>query len=230
MASRRTKSIGTKVTPEEYARIQTVAGDQPVSEWVRAALLKAAEAPAADPAVLAELLALRAILLNLHFHLCTSPCRGAARRPNLHRRQGQAHACARSRRVALIGAREIVRTGIGARHATPDLSTRIDRSHDGRRVLIRPRCSAVSRVPFGGFAALDTASAPCVASALTDGHAADAARLRGWCRPLRASCGARPHFAQRCLAGGHDLTRGRESSWRGGQPRLLSAPVWRIAQ
>lgn len=26
---------------------------------------------------------------------------------------------------------------------------------------IRPRCSAVSRVPFGGFAALDTASAPC---------------------------------------------------------------------
>jgi hypothetical protein len=71
MASRRTKSIGTKVTPEEYARIQTVAGDQPVSEWVRAALLKAAEAPAADAAVLAELLALRAILLNLHFHLCS---------------------------------------------------------------------------------------------------------------------------------------------------------------
>jgi hypothetical protein len=71
MASRRTKSVGTKVTPEEYARIQTVAGDQPVSEWVRAALLKAAEAPAADAAVLAELLALRAILLNLHFHLCS---------------------------------------------------------------------------------------------------------------------------------------------------------------
>jgi hypothetical protein len=72
MASRRTKSIGTKVTPEEYERIQTLAGEQPVSEWVRAALLKAAErSAAADATVLAELLALRAILLNLHFHLCS---------------------------------------------------------------------------------------------------------------------------------------------------------------
>ena len=72
MASRRTKSIGTKVTPEEYDRIQTLAGEQPVSEWVRAALLKAAERiQPADSIVLAELLALRTILLNLHFHLCS---------------------------------------------------------------------------------------------------------------------------------------------------------------
>lgn len=70
MASRRTKSIGTKVTLEEYARIQTLAGEQPVSEWVRAALLKAAD-PAPDATVLAEVLALRTILLNLHFHLCS---------------------------------------------------------------------------------------------------------------------------------------------------------------
>jgi len=72
MASRRTKSIGTKVTPEEYDRIHALAGEQPISEWVRAALLKAAaDAPAADSMVLAELLALRTILLNLHFHLCS---------------------------------------------------------------------------------------------------------------------------------------------------------------
>jgi hypothetical protein len=71
MASRRTKSIGTKVTPEEYARIQTLVGDQPVSEWVRGALLKAAEPPAGEATVLAEVLALRTILLNLHFHLCS---------------------------------------------------------------------------------------------------------------------------------------------------------------
>jgi len=32
MASRRTKSIGTKVTPDEYTRIQALAGEQPVSE------------------------------------------------------------------------------------------------------------------------------------------------------------------------------------------------------
>ena len=70
MASRRTKSIGTKVTPEEYDSIRALAGEQPVSEWVRAALLKAAaDTPAADAIVLAELLALRTILLNLHFHL-----------------------------------------------------------------------------------------------------------------------------------------------------------------
>ena len=71
MASRRTKSIGTKVTPEEYDRIRTLAGDQPVSEWVRSALLGAADASPADSILLAELLALRAILLNLHFHLCS---------------------------------------------------------------------------------------------------------------------------------------------------------------
>ena len=71
MASRRTKSIGTKVTPDEYMRIQTLAGEQPVSEWVRGALLKAADPPAADATLLAEVLALRTILLNLHFHLCS---------------------------------------------------------------------------------------------------------------------------------------------------------------
>ena len=71
MASRRTESIGTKVTPEEYARIQTLAGEQPVSEWVRGALLRAADPPAGDATLLAEVLALRTILLNLHFHLCS---------------------------------------------------------------------------------------------------------------------------------------------------------------
>ena len=71
MASRRTKSIGTKVTPEEYDRIHALAGDQPISEWVRAALLNVADASPADSVVLAELLALRTILLNLHFHLCS---------------------------------------------------------------------------------------------------------------------------------------------------------------
>ena len=72
MAPRRTKSIGTKVTPEEYDRIRELAGEQPVSEWVRVALLKAAaDTPAVDSIILAELLALRAILLNLHFHMCS---------------------------------------------------------------------------------------------------------------------------------------------------------------
>ncbi len=57
------------MTPEEYARIQALAGEQPVSEWVRAALLRATNTSRTDSIVLAELLALRTILLNLHFHL-----------------------------------------------------------------------------------------------------------------------------------------------------------------
>lgn len=69
MASRRTKSIGTKVTDEEYARIESLAGEQTISEWARAALLQAADAPS-EPVVLAELMALRTILLNLHFAVC----------------------------------------------------------------------------------------------------------------------------------------------------------------
>ena len=70
MASQRTKSIGTKVTAEEYARLEALAGEQTISEWVRAVLLRAA-APSAEPILLAELLALRTILLNLHFAVCS---------------------------------------------------------------------------------------------------------------------------------------------------------------
>jgi hypothetical protein len=56
---------------EEYGRIQGLAREQPISEWVRAALLKAADASPADSIVLAEVLALRTILLNLHFQLAS---------------------------------------------------------------------------------------------------------------------------------------------------------------
>jgi hypothetical protein len=69
MASRRSKSISTKVTPDEYARLAGLVGDQTVSEWARAVLLRAAE-PDSLELLLAELLALRTILLNLHFALC----------------------------------------------------------------------------------------------------------------------------------------------------------------
>lgn len=70
MASRRTKSISTKVTPEEYTRIAALAGDETISEWTRGVLLRADVPNTATAAVLAELLALRAILLNLHFAVC----------------------------------------------------------------------------------------------------------------------------------------------------------------
>jgi hypothetical protein len=66
----RTKSVGTKVTEEEYARLEALAGSQSLSEWVRDTLLAAdrlAAVTPADKAVLGELLALRTILLNMLF-------------------------------------------------------------------------------------------------------------------------------------------------------------------
>jgi hypothetical protein len=43
MPSLRTKSISTKVTDEEYAQMETLAGGQTVSEWARDVLLRAAK-------------------------------------------------------------------------------------------------------------------------------------------------------------------------------------------
>jgi hypothetical protein len=67
MPSLRTKSISTKVTDEEYALFEALAGGQTISEWARDVLLKATKPNASEQTVLAELLALRTILLNMHF-------------------------------------------------------------------------------------------------------------------------------------------------------------------
>jgi hypothetical protein len=71
MAWRRTRSIGTKVTEAEYVALEAMAGEQRVSEWVRQVLLAAVRSVPAEPVVLAELMALRTILLNLHFAVTT---------------------------------------------------------------------------------------------------------------------------------------------------------------
>jgi hypothetical protein len=67
MSSLRTKSISTKVTDEEYAQFETLAGEQTISEWAREVLLKTTKPNAGEQTVVAEVLALRMILLNLHF-------------------------------------------------------------------------------------------------------------------------------------------------------------------
>ena len=67
MPSLRTKSISTKVTDEEYAQFESSAGEQTISEWTRDVLLKATKPNADEQTVLAEVLALRTILLNVHF-------------------------------------------------------------------------------------------------------------------------------------------------------------------
>jgi hypothetical protein len=63
----RTKSVSTKVTDEEYAQFEALAGEQTISEWARDVLLKATKPKAGEQTVLAEVLALRTILLNIHF-------------------------------------------------------------------------------------------------------------------------------------------------------------------
>ena len=67
MPALRTKSVSTKVTDEEYAQFEALAGEQTISEWARDVLLKATNPNAGEQTVLAEVLALRTILLNIHF-------------------------------------------------------------------------------------------------------------------------------------------------------------------
>jgi hypothetical protein len=72
MAIRRTKSISTKVTDAEYDEIARRAEPQTVSAWARGILVGAAQPDPLHFLLLAELVALRAIVLNLNFALAAS--------------------------------------------------------------------------------------------------------------------------------------------------------------
>jgi hypothetical protein len=65
MPTSRTNSISTKVTEGEYSQFETLAGDQTISEWARDALMKAAKPSPAEQTIMAEVLALRMILVNI---------------------------------------------------------------------------------------------------------------------------------------------------------------------
>ena len=67
MPSRRTKGISIKVTDDEYATLTRVAAGQPVTAWVHDVVLLTATPRPVDAVLLAEFLALRAIVLTLHF-------------------------------------------------------------------------------------------------------------------------------------------------------------------
>ena len=69
MPTFRTKSVSTKVSDEEYAQFETLAGGQTMSEWTRDVLLKAATPNTTEQILLAELIALRTILLNAFYKL-----------------------------------------------------------------------------------------------------------------------------------------------------------------
>lgn len=65
MPVRRTKSVGTKLTEDEYAALEARADGQRLSEFARELLLKAPRRPTGEEIVHAELLALRTILVNV---------------------------------------------------------------------------------------------------------------------------------------------------------------------
>jgi hypothetical protein len=75
----RTKTLGTKVRDQEYAQLEAAASERGLtpSEWCRETLLgkvngqeeKSADTGATSQALMAELVALRTILLNVLFKL-----------------------------------------------------------------------------------------------------------------------------------------------------------------
>ena len=90
----RTKSIGTKVSEQEFAALEATAraADMTLSEWVRAVLLAAPgvelpddEAALAGRVTLAEVLALRTLFLNLQFRQAQGPMMEAEMRGLIER-------------------------------------------------------------------------------------------------------------------------------------------------
>jgi hypothetical protein len=90
----RTKSIGTKVSEEEFAALEATAraANMTLSEWVRAVLLAAPgvelpddEAAIAGRVTLAEVLALRTLFLNLQFRQTQGPLTEAEMRTLIER-------------------------------------------------------------------------------------------------------------------------------------------------
>ena len=72
---RRTRSVGTKLSDEEYAQLESLAAARGVTpgEWVRERVLEAfgqpaAEATVAERTVHSEVLALRTILINIVYN------------------------------------------------------------------------------------------------------------------------------------------------------------------
>jgi hypothetical protein len=66
---RRTKGITIRVTEDQYATLTRLAQGQTVTAWVHQVVLETAAPRPADQVLLAEMLALRTIVLNLLFAL-----------------------------------------------------------------------------------------------------------------------------------------------------------------
>ena len=63
----RTKGLSTTLTEVEYAALEALAGIQPMGAWAREQLLAARARRPLEEMVLAEIAALRTIVLNMQF-------------------------------------------------------------------------------------------------------------------------------------------------------------------
>jgi hypothetical protein len=103
----RRRSISTKVTDDEYLTLERLATGQTLSEWVRDVLLSTATPRPPDQVLLAEILALRTIVLNLHFALAAGETATAdAMRRLIERADEDKNRKARERLVAAAARRE----------------------------------------------------------------------------------------------------------------------------
>jgi len=66
-AAPRCRCLSTKLTEDEYATFTALAGTQSLSEWTRQVLFQATTRHPIENVLLAEILALRTIVLNLQF-------------------------------------------------------------------------------------------------------------------------------------------------------------------
>ena len=121
----RTKSVGTKVSEAEFALLEERArgAGMRLAEWVREALLAAPVEPVAGSGVdsgevaLGEILALRSLLLNLHFRAAKGePVAEAEMRGLIERADGSKMQRARERI-------EAVRTTARATSPEPETAT-----------------------------------------------------------------------------------------------------------
>lgn len=67
MRVKRTKGLTTKLTNAEYAAFEALAAGQPMGAWVRGQLLAISARAGTEEMVVAEIMALRTIVVNLHF-------------------------------------------------------------------------------------------------------------------------------------------------------------------
>jgi hypothetical protein len=101
MTGLRTRGISTKVTEDEYRLFEARAAGSTVSEWARDVLVNAATGVPEGPAILAEVLALRSLLLNLLYKLLTgTPITADEMDQLIHRADAEKAAKARARLTA----------------------------------------------------------------------------------------------------------------------------------